>query len=262
MNKMLTKTNQFNEPNSFSIQGKKTMIHTILKSHYAIKAFSAALALVGLLALAGQSQAASLIYETQTNDPNPGTVVLTNDLLETQLSSVALVAGDGPRFGSSVGKLYDGTLYNGFPTDGTVESLAAYNGSTYLFTLNAGYNISQIRIYTGSGAGQTRSGQNSLLEYATTTSGSTFTPLFTSLDTGNVNNPDTANTQNLVIVSFTSGEQALSIDRLRFTVYNVGGDESMYREMDVIAVPEPSSAIMLVAGIGALIILRYRRLRA
>ena len=214
------------------------------------------------LSLIQQSRAASLIYETQTNDPNPGTVVLTNDLLETQVSSVALVAGDGPRFGSSVGKLYDGTLYNGFPTDSTGESLTAYDGSTYLFTLNAGYNISQIRIYTGSGAGQTRSGQNSLLEYATTTSGSTFTPLFTSLDTGNVNNPDTANTQNLVTVSFTSGEQALSIDRLRFTVYNVGGDESMYREMDVIAVPEPSSASLLVAGIGALIILRYRRLRA
>jgi hypothetical protein len=52
------------------------------------------------------------------------------------------------------------------------------------------------------------------------------------------------------------------VSALRFTFNNVGGDETMYREIDVVAVPEPSSVTLLGAGIGSLALLRRRRMRA
>jgi hypothetical protein len=39
----------------------------------------------------------------------------------------------------------------------------------------------------------------------------------------------------------------------------VGGDETLFREIDVMAVPEPSSVTLLGASIGSLALLRRRR---
>ena len=114
-----------------------------------------------------------------------------------------------------------------------------------------------------SGPGQLRSAQDYKLEYRPS-SLSAFTTLFSNLNTANPNLIDAGNTSTWVNLDFTTfpGGSLANVDALRFTFHDVGGDATLYREIDVNVVPEPSSASLLVAGIGALIILRYRRLRA
>ena len=243
------------------------MIHTILKSHYAIKAFSAALALVGLLALAGQSQAAVVItYNTAgagVYEPYNSVVSATDAV--NQGSAVLLYYDNvSGQFGSSSSKLNDGVVFDGIGDRGdTGKSFTPGDGTVILFTFKAPQNVLSINTFAMSGPGQLRSAQDYKLEYRQS-SLSAFTTLFSNLNTANPNLIDAGNTSTWVNLDFTTfpGGSLANVDALRFTFHDVGGDATLYREIDVNVVPEPSSASLLVAGIGALIILRYRRLRA
>jgi hypothetical protein len=266
MNKMLTQTNQFNEPNSFSIQGKKTMIHTILKSHYAIKAFSAALALVGLLALAGQSQASVVItyanggaavYEPYVN------VVSATDAANQGISSFGTLTqtAGSAIYGSSLSSLNDGIVYNpGTMNDrgNTLWSFTPSNGSVIEFTFNSAQKIGSINTFAMSGGGQLRSAQNYGLEYQ---SAGNWTSLLSSLDTsapGNLNFGNTSTWVNLDFSGFAGGSLA-DVTALRFTFQNVGGNnEPLYREIDVNTIPEPSTLTLLGMALGGIILFRRR----
>jgi hypothetical protein len=48
------------------------------------------------------------------------------------------------------------------------------------------------------------------------------------------------------------------VTALRFTFQNVGGNESLYREIDVNAIPEPSTLILLSVALGGIILFRRR----
>jgi hypothetical protein len=65
---------------------------------------------------------------------------------------------------------------------------------------------------------------------------------------------------NLDFSGFSGGSLA-DVTALRFTFQNVGGNESLYREIDVNAVPEPSTYALILGGIATLLLIR-RRLQA
>jgi hypothetical protein len=143
-------------------------------------------------------------------------------------------------YGSSLNILNDGIVFNS-TTYGTGDrgnttySFTPSDGSVVVFTFNSAQNVGSINTFAMSGSGQTRSAQNYKLEYR---SGSTWTTLFGSLNTSAAGNLDTGNTSTRVNIDFSglSGGSLANVDALRFTFYNVGENETLYREIDVLAV--------------------------
>ena len=151
------------------------MIHTILKSHYAIKAFSAALALVGLLALAGQSQASVVITYANGGaavyEPYDLVVSATDAANEGISSFSTLTQTEGSAlYGSLLSRLNDGIVFNpttyGTTNRGdTTYSFTPTDGSKVVFTFTSAQKIGSINTFAMSGGGQLRSAQNYGLEY-------------------------------------------------------------------------------------------------
>jgi hypothetical protein len=152
------------------------------------------------------------------------------------LSSLTQTTGSAI-FGSSVSLLNDGIVFDGVGDRGdTSKSFTPSDGSQVVIEFSSARKVSEINTFAMSGGGQTRSAQNYKLEYRT---GSTWATLFSNLDTGAAGNLDTPNTSTRVNVDFSgrSGGSLANVDALRFTFYNVGGDETLYREIDVNFLP-------------------------
>ena len=152
------------------------------------------------------------------------------------LSSLTQTTGSAI-FGSSVSLLNDGIVFDGVGDRGdTAKSFTPSDGSQVVIEFNSARKVSEINTFAMSGGGQTRSAQNYKLEYRT---GSTWATLFSNLDTGAAGNLDTPNTSTRLNVDFSglSGGSLANVDALRFTFYNVGGDETLYREIDVNFLP-------------------------
>jgi len=174
----------------------------------------------------------------------------------TQTSGSAL-------FGSQLSILNDGIVFNPV-TYGTVDrgntafSFTPSDGSVIEFTFTSAQSVGSINTFAMSGPGQLRSAQNYGLEYL---SGSNWTQLFNSLDTsapGNINAGNTTTWVNLDFSEFEGGYLA-DVTALRFTFNNAGGDgQSLYREIDVNAIPEPSTLILLSVALGGIILFRRR----
>ena len=265
---MLTKTNQFNEPNSFGIQGIKTMINTNKKTQSISNTFTAILAIVCLLAFADQSQASVVItyanggaavYEPYVN------VVSATDAANQGVSSFGTLTqtAGSAIFGSNLNILNDGIVFN--PTTyGTVDrgntaySFTPSDGSVVVFTFTSAQKIGSINTFAMSGSGQLRSAQNYRLEYQ---SAGNWTSLLSSLDTsapGNLNSGNTSTWVNLDFSGFAGGSLA-DVTALRFTFNNAGGEgQSLYREIDVNAIPEPSAYALVLGGIATLLLIRRR----
>jgi hypothetical protein len=248
---------------------KYTMKSRSIRTSLSSPSITAAFAAAGLVVLTGQSSAAVVIsyasggsgvYEpyssvvSSTDAANAGSSVLT---------SLSLTAGSAI-YGSSASYMNDGLVYD----PGTMSSrgdttwtLTPSNGAQVTISFNTGLNVSSINTFAMSGGGQARSAQDYGLEYY---SGGSWTTLFSNLNTSDANNIDAGNTTTWVNVNLTgyAGGSLANVSALRFTFNNVGGDETMYREIDVVAVPEPSSVTLLGAGIGSLALLRRRRMRA
>jgi hypothetical protein len=188
-----------------------------------------------------------------TDSANQG--ISTFDTL-TQTSGSAI-------FGSNLNILNDGIVFSPV-IYGTVErgdtafSFTPSDGSVIEFTFTSAQSVGSINTFAMSGSGQLRSAQNYGLEYL---SGSSWTPLFSSLDTnapGNLNAGNTTTWVNLDFSGFSGGSLA-DVTALRFTFNNAGGDgQSLYREIDVNAIPEPSTLILLVVALGGIILFRRR----
>jgi hypothetical protein len=151
------------------------------------------------------------------------------------LSSLTQTTGSAI-FGSSVSLLNDGIVFDGGDRGDTSKSFTPSDGSQVVIEFNSARKVSEINTFAMSGSGQTRSAQNYKLEYR---SGSTWATLFSNLDTGAAGNLDTPNTSTRVNIDFSgrSGGSLANVDALRFTFYNVGGDETLYREIDVNFLP-------------------------
>lgn len=194
------------------------------------------------------------------------TVVSATDAANQGISSfgsLTQTAGSA-LFNSQLSILNDGIVFN--PTtyapaqrDWTEYTLTPSDGSVILFTFTSAQNIGSINTFAMSGASQLRSAQDYGLEYQ---SGGNWTSLFSNLDTnaaGNLNSGNTSTWVNLDFSGFSGGSLA-NVDALRFTFHNVGGLQTMYREIDVVAVgvPEPSACAIAFGGIAAAVALRRR----
>jgi hypothetical protein len=239
---------------------------SLSSTHNSRKPLAVTLAVAAMLTFAGQSMASVVIsyasagagvYEpyssivSSTDAANVGSGVLT---------SLSLTSGSAI-YGSSASYMNDGLVYDPGTMSGrgdTTWTLTPSNGAQVTITFNTGLNLTGINTFAMSGGGQARSAQDYGLEYY---SGGSWTTLFSNLNTSDANNIDAGNTTTWVNVNLTgyAGGSLANVSALRFTFNNVGGDETMYREIDVVAVPEPSSVTLLGAGIGSLALLRRRR---
>jgi hypothetical protein len=238
-----------------------------MKTHTLITSAKSALVLAAALALMPSLSAQVITYTTGgagVYEPYDNVVSATDAANQgiSSFDSLTQTAGTAI-FGSNLNILNDGVVYNpGTMNDrgNTVYSFTPSDGSVIEFTFNSAQNIGSINTFAMSGSGQTRSAQNYGLEYQ---SAGNWTSLFSSLDTsapGNLNAGNTTTWVNLDFSGFSGGSLA-DVTALRFTFQNVGGNESLYREIDVNAVPEPSTYALILGGIATLLLIR-RRLQA
>jgi hypothetical protein len=234
--------------------------HTLITSAKSALVLAAALALMPSLSaqVITYTNGGAAVYEpydsvvSSTDAANQGSAVL-GSLTQTVGSAM---------YGSSLSILNDGIVFNPV-TYGTADrgntaySFTPTDGSVVEFTFNSAQNVGSINTFAMSGGGQLRSAQNYGLEYQ---SGGNWTSLFSSLNTsapGNLNYPQTTTWVNLDFSGFSGGSLA-DVTALRFTFQNVGGNESLYREIDVNAVPEPSTYALVLGGIATLLLIRRR----
>jgi hypothetical protein len=150
------------------------------------------------------------------------------------LSSLTRTTGSAI-YGSSVSLLNDGIVFDGGDRGDTSKSFTPSDGSQVVIEFNSAQSVTEINTFAMSGSGQIRSAQNYKLEYR---SDSTWTTLFSGLNTSAAGNLDAGNTSTRVNIDFSglTGGSLANVDAFRFTFYNVGGDETLYREIDVLAV--------------------------
>jgi autotransporter-associated beta strand protein len=205
-----------------------------------LRASKALIAAIMVLAAAGQTRASVVItYNTGgagVYEPYDNVVSATDaaNSGSTVLSSLSLTAGSA-LYGSSASYMNDGVVYNPSTMNdrgNTTWTLTPTDGAQLTINFSSGLNLAVINTFAMSGSGQARSAQDYKLEYFA--SGS-WTSLFTNLNTSAPNNIDAGNTTTWVNLDLTgyAGGALSSVEALRFTFYNVSGDESMYREVDV-----------------------------
>ena len=221
-------------------------------------------------ALAGSAWG-QVTISTATADTTPFTVSNT-DLLQTNLSSATINPVSGYNFfgTNSLGTLTDGNFGATGGNAGTALSSVSFLPATAItFSLDltaspAGYDISQIRTYTGWDTG--RDGQEYTVAYSTASAPATFLTLasvgpynFGTSGTGNGN-------MQVTIYDLLAGPLVSNVAALRFTFTSFENGSSAWREIDVIgtaaAIPEPATSACfsaLMAGVALLI--RCRQLR-
>jgi hypothetical protein len=232
--------------------------HTLITSAKSALVLAAALALMPSLSaqVITYTNGGAGVYEPYDN------VVSATDAANQGISTFGTLTqkAGSAIYSSNLNILNDGVVYNpGTMNDrgNTVYSFTPSDGSVIEFTFNSAQNVGSINTFAMSGGGQLRSAQNYGLEYQ---SGGNWTSLFSSLDTsapGNLNYPQTTTWVNLDFSGFAGGSLA-NVTALRFTFQNVGGNESLYREIDVNAVPEPSTYALILGGIATLLLIRRR----
>ena len=238
-----------------------------MKTHTLITSAKSALVLAAALALMPSLSAQVITYTTGgagVYEPYDNVVSATDAANQGIPSFGTLTQTVGSAiYSSNLNILNDGVVYNpGTMNDrgNTVYSFTPSDGSVIVFTFNSAQNVGSINTFAMSGSGQFRSAQNYGLEYQ---SGGNWTSLFSSLNTsapGNLNAGNTTTWVNLDFSGFSGGSLG-NVTALRFTFQNVGGNESLYREIDVNAVPEPSTYALILGGIATLLLIR-RRLQA
>jgi hypothetical protein len=248
---------------------ENTMKSRFISSLWSSPSITAAFAAAGLLAFTSQSSATVVISYASAGagvyEPYSSVVSSTDaaNVGSSYLSSLSLTAGSAI-YGSSASFMNDGLVYDAATMNdrgNTSWSLTPSDGAQLTITFNSGLNLTEINTFAMSGSGQARSAQDYGLEYLT---GGSWATLFSNLNTSDVNNIDVGNSSTWVNVNLTgyAGGSLANVSALRFTFHNVGGDETLFREIDVMAVPEPSSVTLLGASIGSLALLRRRRMRA
>ncbi len=217
------------------------------------------------LALAPTAPAQVTVTPTAIGDSG-GFTVSSSDLLQTNLSAAAITTGSYSFFGTnSLGTLTDGVFGAGGPDYATSVSFNPATVVRFDFDLTAspaGYNLTEIRTYTGWDTG--RDGQEFQVDYSVAASPNTFIALAT------VGPHDVTSTLSYgrVLVSITDllgGTLVGNVAALRFTFTTFENNASAWREIDVIgtpaAIPEPAHTALLfaVATVSALVVRQRRR---
>lgn len=225
-------------------------------------------AVIIILAATFAVGASGQVTVTSATSDTTSFVVSNTDLLQTNLTSAAITAGTGFNFfgTNSLGTLTDGNFGATGPVAGVVVSFAPATAVTFSFDLSAspaGYDLTQIRTYTGWDTG--RDGQEYSLEYSTASAPATFlalttvSPINVASGTGNGN-------LEVTISDLLAGTLVGNVAALRFTFTTFENNSSAWREIDVFGtpatIPEPAtSAISLALLSLAALVIRRRLVR-
>jgi hypothetical protein len=221
------------------------------------------IAALAAFTLAGPASAA--VVATAVVGASGTFAVSSSDLADASQTGTSASLSTGTAvFGSAVGKVIDGGVYNFSGVNNTAETLTPDVGSTLTLNLATslyGWNLSSIVVLTGVGPIDQWERSDHSYTIALSTDGTNFgTPFI------NVNNTTTASQAfggevQMTIADNTSAPLGTGIKAVRFVFANaIGPDQNMYREIDVLGaatVPEPSAA--LLGGLGMLALLRRRR---
>lgn len=221
-----------------------------------------------VLAAALAGRASGQVTVTFATDGTTPFAVSNTDLLQTNLTSAAITAGPGFSFfgTNSLGTLTDGSFGATGAVLGPVVSFQPATAVTFSFDLTAspaGYDLSQVRTYTGWDTG--RDGQEYSLEYSITSAPATFLALTTVGPINVASGTGNGNAQ-VTISDLLAGTLVGNVAALRFTFTNFENGASAWREIDVFgtpaAIPEPAtSAISLALLAGAALMIRRRQVR-
>jgi hypothetical protein len=214
------------------------------------------------LALAPGAPAQVTVTPTAIGDSSVFTVS-GSDLLQTNLAGAAITFGNFSFFGTNtLGTLTDGLFGAGGTDFGGSVSFAPTAVVRFDFDLTAsptGYNVTEIRTYSGWDAG--RDGQEYLLAYSVVAAPNTFIPLAT-VGPYDVSPTPTGNGRIMVVVADLLGGTLIgNVAAIQFTFTTFENTASAWREIDVItAVPEPAHAALLfaVVMVSALVVRRRR----
>jgi hypothetical protein len=221
------------------------------------------IAALAAFTLAGPASAA--VVATAVVGASGTFAVSSSDLADASQTGTSASLSTGTAvFGSAVGKVIDGGVYNFSGVNNTAETLTPDVGSTLTLNLATslyGWNLSSIVVLTGVGPIDQWERSDHSYTIALSTDGTNFgTPFI------NVNNTTTASQAfggevQMTIADNESAPLGTGIKAVRFVFANATGPgENMYREIDVLgaaSVPEPSAA--LLGGLGMLALLRRRR---
>lgn len=217
-------------------------------------------------------------YGTGDGATPGGDFVTSGNLLATNLASVSRSGTfyrEDSGYTVTLNRLYDNVLgpsgSSGLGGDGNYTVMP--NQAVIRFDFDGAYDITSIRTYASWDDG--RSGQGYAVEFATAANPLNYITLHTVAPFNNdssvfpVNEeidydtdetiyvPDTSLSSTMVELMSTSGVLASDVVSLRFVFSGYQNGGTAYREFQVAAVPEPSSA--LLGGLGMLALLRRRR---
>jgi hypothetical protein len=225
-----------------------------------------------LLMLVGMQAAEAGVIQTNfgsgTDAVPGGPFDPSGNILATNLVSASATGSfyrEDSGYAVVVSRLYDGNLgplgSDGLGGDGNFTVMP--NVATIQFDLDAPYDITAIRTYASWDSG--RDGQQYTVSYATALDPSTYTTLLAisrfdvtdfplredfDAETGEpVMVPDENFATTLVQLTPTSGFLAQQVVSLRFMFNGVENGGTAYREFQVMAVPEPSTYCMSLAGL-------------
>lgn len=220
-----------------------------------------------ILAAALAERAFGQVTVTTTTDDTSPFVVSNTDLLQTNLASAAMTAGPGFNFfgTASLSTLTDGN-FGATGTDfGTVVSFQPTTQLTFSFDLTAspaGYDLTQIRTYTGWDTG--RDGQEFSLAFSTASAPGTFFVLAT---IGPVDVASTTGNGNIrvTIADLVAGTLVGNVAALRFTFTSFENNASAWREFDAFgtpaAIPEPATTALVAVGLALMASVAVKRRR-
>ena len=186
--------------------------------------------------------------------------ISSTDLLQTSLLSVDSTGNFTQEGTAGIPALYDG----GFGLGRDVGTATTGDGRVLTFNLDlaaspTGYTIGSINTYGGWSDGG-RDAQGYTVFYSTASAPTTFTLLATAP----VFNPAVANSRpgNRISISDDAGNLATNVAAVRFTYSNIENGYTGTKEIDIIAVPEPSTTSAFVLGSFAIAGLYFRRRQA
>ena len=213
------------------------------------------------LAAVTTSAASATVVVTNTTQNNVFSVSST-DLLQTSLGS-AISTGNFSREGEQgLSALIDGGFgaLGSFVSGNTTLGAATADGSNSItYTLNGAFNLTSINSYAGWDA--FRGGQSYTVSLAYTGAPATFIPLATVFN----NATGGGNINTMANITRSSGYLGAGVVAVKFDfASNLQFGYAGYRELDVTgsAVPEPTTWLMLVLGLGLVGVSARRRTAA
>lgn len=235
-----------------------------------------------VIALLGSSIAWGVVIQTNTGTGDGstpgGTFVAAGNLLTNHLASATRTGSfyrEDSGYTVDLARLGDGDLgpagTEGLGGDGRYTVMPGT--AVIQFNFDAAYDLTRIRSYASWDDG--RSGQSYTVKYATAADPFNFVTLYALTPFNNAESifplredydwqtdqiimvPDTSVSSTMVELSSSSGFLATDVVSLQFVFSGYQNGGTAFREIQVTAVPEPSSA--LVGCLGALLLVRRRR---